>query len=175
MEWLWWLSCTYHGLSLCHQHLCKLIPGIQHGGRLRDGKHYLFSLQHGLLLALEFLHCHPLRCAPLHLYLPRCHLILLCMCVHSNLCTCWNLKLPSYYLPVAPAVAMLAAVHLSKKVGERRVGVFTALTPTFLYLSLAVLSWFIPVLLQSSGDLMVVLRQLSYSLQSSCQCSQILS
>ncbi|KAH8964588.1 hypothetical protein BDL97_04G074900 [Sphagnum fallax] len=63
-------------------------------------------------------------------------------------------QLPSYYLPVAPAVAMLAAAHLSKKVGEWRVGVFTALTPAFLYLSLAVLSWFIPVLLQSSGDLM---------------------
>ncbi len=95
----------------------------------------------------------------LHLYLPHCHLMLLCMCVHSNLCTCWNLKLPSYYLPVAPAVAMLAAAHLSKKVGEQRVGVFTALTPAFLYLSLAVLSWFIPLLLQSSGDLTVVLRQ----------------
>ncbi|KAG0612354.1 hypothetical protein M758_6G021000 [Ceratodon purpureus] len=65
-------------------------------------------------------------------------------------------QLPSYYLPVAPAIAILAAVHASNAVSQKKGGLLSRLVPATLYLSLAVGFWFLPACLQTSGDTVAV-------------------
>ncbi|CAM6100227.1 unnamed protein product [Calypogeia fissa] len=62
------------------------------------------------------------------------------------------IQLPSYYLPIAPAVALLAASHLSLPVGCHSSRLAAGLVPALLYQILAGLFYLLPGLLASSSS-----------------------